>query len=217
MLFQGLSPFSKPALNLSTGLLRTPFVWLFCSLATKDQLVMDSDIRLTADKSSEKEMDKSNDRHWVWTASGWRVLDWCTGSSPLPWISLFKLSDEISARGLKRHDEIFCKKMVGTEKMRWWFNESFYSGATGTPPAGERNMSEHNGAPLLYLTTQLVFDYLCEPAVESDSASARRCLSSPTWSGSVLCVSFANVCSLLGLFLRCCSDIKAASGGIQPR
>lgn len=30
------------------------------------------------------------------------------------------------------------------------------------------------------------------------------------------CVSSANVLSPLGLFLRCCSDIKAASGGIQP-
>lgn len=42
-------------------------------------------------------------------------------------------------------------------------------------------------------------------------------LSSRTWSDSASCVSFANVLSPLGLFLRCCSDIKAASGGIQPR
>lgn len=84
-------------------------------------------------------------------------------------------------------------------------------------------MREHNRAPLLDLTSQLVFDYSCEPAVESGSEAARgsaaahRRLSSRTRSDSVLCVSFANVLSLLGLFLRCCSDIKAASGGIQPR
>lgn len=57
----------------------------------------------------------------------------------------------------------------------------------------ERNTRERNRAPLLCLTTQLVFDYSCEPTVELGSEAARgsagvhRRLSSRTWSDSVLC------------------------------
>lgn len=164
----------------------------------KHHLGLNTGTRPTANKRIEGKLRKTlvRDIKRVWAAKGWRVLDWCTGSSPLRCISLFMLNDETSADGLKQHDEIFCKKIVLTEKIPQWFDESFYSGKTGTPSAFrvcvcERNTRERNRAPLLYLTTQLVFDS-CEPTVESGSeargsAAVHRRLSSRTWADSVLC------------------------------
>lgn len=121
----------------------------------------------------------------------------------------------------------FARRSRWRRKIRQWFDEWFHSGTTGTPLASRRwaehERTQQGTAFCIWLLARCLI--IRASRLLNWGSERRHVVQQPRIAAFQVALGliprcafpFANVLSALRLFLRCCSDIKAASGGIQPR